>query len=97
MKKISKRIGAMLLIFTMFFQTFGMHVSAAPDTLSGNSITESVVREENTEMENAIDMEAVASDNQDVIEQAIEAEVANRYDFDEQRIVGIMLATYPNV
>ena len=49
MKRISKRIGAMLLIFTMFFQTFGMHVSAAPDTLSGNSITESVLREENTE------------------------------------------------
>ena len=49
MKRISKRIGAMLLIFTMFFQTFGMHVSAAPDTLSGNSITDSVSRDENTE------------------------------------------------
>ena len=38
MRKISKRLGAMLLIFTMLFQTFGAHVYAAPGTLSGNSI-----------------------------------------------------------
>ena len=38
MRKISKRLGAMLLVFAMLFQTFGGHVYAAPGTLSGNSI-----------------------------------------------------------
>ena len=43
MKRILKRLGALLLILTLFTQCFGSYVYAAPDgttTLSGNAITD---------------------------------------------------------
>lgn len=55
---------------------FTKNIVEAP--ITEYSIFPAEVREENTEMENAIDMETVASDNQDLIEQAIEAEVENK-------------------
>ena len=45
MKGLFKRLGAMLLVLTLFTQCFGSHVYAAPNdsvntTVSGNAITE---------------------------------------------------------
>ena len=40
MKRILKRIGSMILVLTLFFQVFGTHVYAAPNTVSGNSVKE---------------------------------------------------------
>ena len=76
MKKISKRLGAMLLIFSMLFQTFGAHVNAAPGTLSGNSVDEMIVGSETSESTYIDEVTGIEiPDIRDEVEQYIDSDL----------------------